>query len=107
MENKVIDKEIKVIKDENQCAIIKKGNLDIELVMGTISNKNNYKTAVILGSDSDFIPVFQYLRANEKIVICRRRRDYASEELLNYVNKFIDITKITKGNRKIKKGPIS
>ena len=96
MENKVIDKEIKVIKDENQCAIIKKGNLDIELVMGTISNKNNYKTAVILGSDSDFIPVFQYLRANEKIVICRRRRDYASEELLNYVNKFIDITKLQK-----------
>jgi uncharacterized LabA/DUF88 family protein len=93
----VIDKEIKKITtDKITGKIITKGNLDIELVMGMISNMKNYDIAILLGGDSDFVPLLKYLRDNGKTIICIGRRDFASEDLLNAINLFINICDLKK-----------
>jgi uncharacterized LabA/DUF88 family protein len=90
----VIDKEVKSIEDKTTGKIILKGNLDIELVMGMITNKDRYGVAVLLGGDCDYLPVIKYLRDNGKSVICLGKKEWTSEELFNHINEFIDINSL-------------
>ncbi len=50
----VKEKEVKVIKLSDGTSKLK-GNLDIELVMDMIVNKDSYEEAILLGGDSDFV----------------------------------------------------
>jgi uncharacterized LabA/DUF88 family protein len=69
-----------------------------------ITSMDSYDEAVLLGGDSDFVPVIQYLRTNGKKVICVGRKESTALELLNATNLFIDLNQIRDKIEKIRKG---
>ncbi len=87
------DKEVKVIQNRDGSVKLK-GNLDIELVMDMIANRENYDIALLMGGDTDFVPVVNFLRSEGKKVICVGRRKSTGLELINTASEFIDIDDI-------------
>ncbi|TET92970.1 NYN domain-containing protein [Candidatus Aerophobetes bacterium] len=100
----VIDKEVKVIIDRQTKEKIIKGNLDVEITLHMITSMDSYDEAVLLGGDSDFVPVIQHLRTDGKKVICVGRKQSTALELLNATNLFIDLNQIRDKIEKIRKG---
>lgn len=99
----VVDKEVRVIKDPTSDVPVKvKGNLDIELVFRLLTELNNYEEIVLMGCDSDYIPIVSHLRACGKTVTVVGRKGMISNDLINVANKFQDLenlrTRIEKKN---------
>jgi len=90
----VKDKEVRVIRDENTGQLALKGNLDIELVFRLLSSQNSYDIAVLLGGDSDYIPIIEYLVNNGKRVIVVGRRQSTSVDVINIASEFKDLNEI-------------
>lgn len=90
----VIDKEVKIIKDPNTDQVKLKGNLDIELVFRMLSGADGYNEAILLGGDTDYVPVIEHLRNMGKDVICVGREQMTGLDLINIVNRFIDLNEI-------------
>jgi uncharacterized LabA/DUF88 family protein len=91
----VVDKEVRIIKDGASDIPVKmKGNLDIELVFRLLTESNTYDEAVLLGCDSDYIPIVSHLRAIGKVVTVVGRRGSTSNDLINVANKFLDLDAI-------------
>lgn len=66
-----------------------KGNVDIELSLGMIDNKDKYDTAVLMSGDSDFALVTERLKSLGKNVVVISTDDRISKELLEiteYIN---------------------
>ena len=102
---KVIDKEVRVIEDKESNQIKLKGNLDIEMAFKMLSGVPHYDEAVVLGGDSDFIPIFQYLVNLGKTVVCVGRKASTSLDLINAATKFIDLENIKdRIEKKIREG---
>lgn len=93
---RVIDKEVKVFKDEETGYVKLKGNLDIDMAFKMLSGITGYDEAVVLGGDSDFIPIFQYLVNLGKTVVCVGRKESTSLDLINAATKFIELNDIKK-----------
>jgi len=87
----VIDGKICIKKDFKRDY---KGNLDIEMAIGMVTECNQYDKCFLFSGDSDFIPVARYLRQNNKYVICVAQKRSTSPDLINEVNKFIDLNQI-------------
>jgi uncharacterized LabA/DUF88 family protein len=87
----VVDKEVKVITDPvtNQTKV--KGNLDIELVFRMLTSIDSYDIAVLMGGDSDYVPIIEHLVNLGKRVIVAGRRQSTSTELVNVASQFIDL----------------
>ena len=90
----VIDKEVKVIRDYKTGITKLKGNLDIELVFRILTQVQHYDEAVILGGDSDLVPIIEHIENLSKRVVCVGRRATTAHELINVVHKFIDLDEI-------------
>jgi len=91
----VVDKEVRLIKSESSDVPVKiKGNLDIELVFRLLTEANTYDEVVLIGCDSDYIPIVTHLRAIGKTVTVVGRRGSISNDLINVVNKFTDLDTI-------------
>jgi uncharacterized LabA/DUF88 family protein len=90
----VVDKEVKVISTPSAGVVKLKGNLDIELVFRILTEKDTYDEAVLMGTDSDYVPIVSHLRAIGKTVTIVGRRESVSHDLLNVANKFIDLNAI-------------
>jgi len=71
-----------------------KGNLDIEMAVGIITESNQFDKCFLISGDSDFIPVVRYLRQNNKYTICIGQKQSTSPDLINEVNEFIDLNQI-------------
>jgi len=72
-----------------------KSNTDIMMVLDMILTRKNYDIAVLCTGDGDFCPVVDYLRNNGKRVIAVSSKfDTASIDLVNSVDKFIDLSEI-------------
>jgi uncharacterized LabA/DUF88 family protein len=97
----VKDKEVRVIYDKNTGQARLKGNLDIELVFRMLSSVNSFDTAVLLGGDSDYVPLIEHLVNLGKKVIVVGRRQSTAIDLINAASQFIDLNdiqdRITKG----------
>ena len=87
----VVDKEVKVIEDEKTQDIKLKGNLDIELVFRMLTSAHGYDEAVLLGGDSDYVPVIEHLRNTGKVIHCIGRREATSLELMNVCNRYTEL----------------
>jgi uncharacterized LabA/DUF88 family protein len=87
----VVDKEVRIIKGEHSDVPILKGNLDIELVFRLLTEANTYDEIILMGCDSDYIPIIGHLRAIGKTVTVVGRRASTSNDLINVANKFIDL----------------
>jgi len=90
----VKDKEVRVIRDENSGQTRLKGNLDIELVFRLLSSQSSYDIAVLLGGDSDYVPIIEHLVNNGKRVIVVGRRQSTATDLINSASQFTDLNDI-------------
>jgi len=90
----VVDKEVKVITDPVSGVVKVKGNLDIELVFRLLTSMSSYDEVVIMGGDSDYIPIINHLRNSGKSVVVVGRKNSVSMDLINSANKFIDLEAI-------------
>ncbi|MGH9747225.1 MAG: NYN domain-containing protein [Candidatus Acidiferrales bacterium] len=90
----VVDKEVRVISSPNSNVVKVKGNLDIELVFRILTEKDTYDEAVLMGGDSDYIPIVSHLRALGKTVTVVGRRESTSNDLINVANRFVDLNAI-------------
>jgi uncharacterized LabA/DUF88 family protein len=55
------------IKDKKTGKIIVKGNVDVELVLHTMIQINNFNKATIITSDGDFTCLIKYLVEQNKL----------------------------------------
>ena len=90
----VKDKEVRVLYDKNTGQVRLKGNLDIELVFRMLSSVHSYETAVLLGGDSDYVPLIEHLVNLGKKVIVLGRRQSTAIDLINASSQFIDLNDI-------------
>lgn len=72
-----------------------KGDTDILMVMDLLTTKKNWDMAVLVTGDGDFVPVVEYLRLHGKrIVAVSSKFESASIDLVNAVDRFIDLAEI-------------
>lgn len=97
----VVDKEVRVMTDPITKVQTLKGNLDIDMVFAILTSMNLYDEAVLMGGDSDFIPIIRHLRNSGKSVTVYGRRASTATDVINAASKFIDLEDIRK---RIEKG---
>jgi uncharacterized LabA/DUF88 family protein len=90
----VIDKEVRVFQDKDTGQVKLKGNLDIDMAFKMLSLAQAYDEAVLLGGDSDFIPIIQYLTNLGRTVVCVGRRESTALDLINAATKFVPLQSI-------------
>ncbi len=81
----IISKRVKYIPDPKyQTGFIKKCNLDIEIALDLIREKENYDTAIVFSGDGDLACVFQYLHDDyKKQIYVFGARDHVGKELID------------------------
>ena len=89
---KVKSKEVKLIKISKD-TYERKGNLDVELVIDTLKNIDNFDTCVLMSGDSDFASLLDELKDNKKRVIVLSTKGHISRELIERA-KYINIGKL-------------
>jgi uncharacterized LabA/DUF88 family protein len=96
----VVDKELKIIKDASGEIVKIKGNLDIDLVFKMLTQVGSYEEAVLMGVDSDYVPIIEHLRNLGKTVVIVGDGRSTSMEVRNSATKFIDLGGIRKSIEK-------
>jgi len=87
-------KKIKFIKDGKiKKGGFHKGNLDVELTIDAIHNRDDFQTIILFSGDSDFEALLKYMRAYNKNCIVVSAKDHVSIELIKQ-SKFIAIKKL-------------
>lgn len=90
-------KELKRIKivDENLGERIKeKGDMDVEITVDAMYHINKYDTAIFFTGDSDFLPLINHLKNNDKKVYILSSRNNISEELRTAGHGYCDVLSI-------------
>lgn len=87
----IISKRVKYIPDEKyETGFIKKCNLDIEMAVDLIKEKDNYDTAIVFSGDGDMAYVCEYLHTNfNKDFYFFGARNHIGKELIDCKNKKI------------------
>lgn len=71
-----------------------KGDFDVELTMDVMDNIKEFDTAVLLSGDSDFAPIVERMKENEKRVIVMSAKGHISRELITLSDKYINLKKL-------------
>jgi uncharacterized LabA/DUF88 family protein len=81
----IISKRVKYIPDDKyETKFIKKCNLDIEMAIDLIKEKDFYDTAIIFSGDGDMACVCEYIHKEfEKTVYIFGARDHVGKELID------------------------
>jgi len=84
----IISKRVKYIPDvKYKTGYIKKCNLDIEMAVDLIREKDNFDTAVIFSGDGDLAYVCRYLHEKfNKTIYIFGARDHIGKELIDAKN---------------------
>jgi len=91
----VIDKEIKVRFDSNKKNIEdKKGNLDIEMALYMLTTYIKYDELILIGGDSDFESIIDYLIKNGKLVRCISNTQNTAIEIRNISHYFENLSNL-------------
>jgi len=87
-------KKVKFIRDDSlKKGGFHKGNLDVELTIDAVHNRDEFQSFVLFSGDSDFEALLKYMRALNKNCIVVSTKDHVSVELLRQA-KFIDLRKL-------------
>jgi len=87
-------KKVKFIKDSNHKeGGFHKGNLDVELTIDAVHNRDKFQTFILFSGDSDFEALLKYMKAYRKNCIVVSTKGHVSIELLKQA-KFIDLKKL-------------
>ncbi|MGE5559615.1 MAG: NYN domain-containing protein [Chloroflexota bacterium] len=98
-------KHIKEIVDSESGETIQKANLDIEIVIDMFNTVNQYDVAVLLSGDGDFERAVELIRSKGKRIIAASTKGMASYELVNAVDKYVDLAFIRDRIEKIRPQP--
>lgn len=81
----IISKRVKYIPDEKyETGFIKKCNLDIEMAVDLIKEKDNYDTAIIFSGDGDMAYVCEYIKREfGKTIYIFGARNHVGRELID------------------------
>jgi len=71
-----------------------KGDFDVELSMDVLDYLQEFSTAVLLSGDSDFAPVIERMKENNKKVIVMSSKHHISRELIRLSDKYINLKKL-------------
>ena len=71
-----------------------KGDFDVELTMDVMDNIKEFDTAILLSGDSDFAPVVNRMKKNNKKVIIMSAKSHVSRELIQVSDKYINLKKL-------------
>jgi uncharacterized LabA/DUF88 family protein len=85
-------KNVKFIKDK-QGGGFHKGNLDVELTIDAVHNRDKFDSFLLFSGDNDFEALMKYLRNFHKRYLVFSIKDHVSIELLRQA-KFIEIKKL-------------
>lgn len=91
---KVVDKELRIMRDPVTREETKKGNLDVELVFHLMVAPDRWTEAVIFGGDVDYAPVFEHLRNIGKKVTVVGIQKMTSLDLINVASEYVDLNDI-------------
>ena len=70
---------------------IRKGNVDIEIVVDMFNTSDLYEVAILFSGDSDFERALELLRSRGKEIIVVSARGYVAKELINTADKYVDL----------------
>ncbi|MFQ5894820.1 MAG: NYN domain-containing protein [Nitrospinota bacterium] len=98
----VIDKEVKTVRDRETGQLRLKGNLDIELAFRLLTTADGWDELILMGGDSDFVPILEHLRNVGKSVVIVGRRESTALEVINVANRFINLNEIRSRVEKIR-----
>lgn len=88
-------KPLKIIRTgPNENDIIKKANLDIEIVIDMINTCNLYDRLILISGDSDFVRALELIRSHGKEIFVMSERGHIAKELINAADSYMDISKI-------------
>jgi uncharacterized LabA/DUF88 family protein len=87
-------KKVKFIKDQEKGGF-HKGNLDVELTIDAVHNRDKFQSFILFSGDSDFEALIKYMKTYQKNCIVVSTKDHVSIELLKQA-KFIDLKKLKK-----------
>ncbi|MEI6847282.1 MAG: NYN domain-containing protein [Chlorobiaceae bacterium] len=79
---RIISKPVKKILNKETGEIIRKGNLDVELVVDALISADLYDTFILFSGDSDFIPLLRALKEKGKKIIVYSAQGLCARELL-------------------------
>jgi uncharacterized LabA/DUF88 family protein len=92
----VITKALKQINVRTDCgmAVKEKGNMDVEMTIDAIHNRDGYDIAVFFSGDSDFLALITYLRNAGKQVHVYSSENNVSTELKTGGDGYVDVLDI-------------
>lgn len=92
----VVKKELKRIKKTTEIGevIKEKGDMDVEITIDAMRNRDKYDTAIFFTGDSDFLALIRYLRNINKKVFIYSSKNNISKELRVGGDEYTDVLNI-------------
>lgn len=84
-------KKVKFIK--NGKGGFHKGNLDVELAIDAVDNRDKFQSFILLSGDSDFEALLKYMRGHKKNCMVISTKGHVSLELIRQA-KYVDLKKL-------------
>lgn len=87
-------KKVKFIEDSTrEDGGFQKGNLDVELTIDAVHNRDIFKSFILFSGDSDFEALLKYMRDYRKRCVVISTKNHVSKELVKQA-KYIDMKKL-------------
>jgi uncharacterized LabA/DUF88 family protein len=87
-------KRIKIINNDMGEGVKEKGDMDVEITVDAMYHIDKYDTAIFFSGDSDFLPLVNHLKNNNKKVYILSSRNNISEELRTSGHGYSDVLDI-------------
>lgn len=69
--------------------ILHKANCDVELTMDAMTVHHSFDTIILMSGDSDFVPVLNYLKSQQKQTVVISTRGHVARELIEAADTFL------------------
>ncbi|MCF7795425.1 NYN domain-containing protein [Patescibacteria group bacterium] len=87
-------KRIKIVNEDLGESIKEKGDMDVEITVDAMYHIDKYDAVIFFSGDSDFLPLVNHLKNNNKIVYILSSRNNISEELRTAGHGYCDVLDI-------------
>lgn len=85
-------KQVKLIRTGDK--FVRKGNVDIEMVVDMFNTRDLYDVVILFSGDSDFERALELLRTYGKEVLVVSAKGSVAKELINAADKYVDLEKL-------------
>jgi len=84
-------KQIRSVLDDGHEIITEKGNMDVEITIDAVFQRDKFDTAVFFTGDSDFLPLITFLRNLGKKIFVFSTKNAVSTELRTGADGYFDL----------------